>query len=138
LKGYYAVDSGALIELCLNSPSGKKIRDALKNGDITVYTHELALTELIYILCRKIGWDKAKNTVDSLLLSGYLNIQEVSKLVESASKIKCERPIALSDCFTLALAQEKKLKALFGNRENELIKEIKHKPFEIEIEFLNE
>jgi hypothetical protein len=78
----------------------------------------------------------SKNTVDSLLLSGFLNIQEASKLMESASRIKCERPITLSDCFTLALAKEKKLKALFATRENELVKEMERKTFEVEIEFL--
>ena len=132
----YAIDTGALIELCTHSIMGDRLRDILKNGEIIAYTHEIALTELSYILCRKIGWENAKRAVDSLLLSGYINIYDVSNLIEETSKIKCERPIALSDCLTLALAKEMKAKALFATRENEILREMNRKPFETEIEFL--
>jgi predicted nucleic acid-binding protein len=65
--GYYAIDSGALLELCLNSDSGNRLRDALKKGDITAFTHEIAWIEVSYVLCRKVGWE----TVKTLLTPSY-------------------------------------------------------------------
>lgn len=138
LKGYYALDASALIELCLDSNVGEVLRDALISENIIAYTHELAIIEVFYVLCRKAGLENAKTSVDSLLISGYLNVENISEISEAASKIKCVRSIAISDCLTLALAKEKSSNALFAKREVELIRELEKEPFDVNIEFISD
>jgi len=138
LKGYYALDGGALIELCLDTRAGETLRDALKTGEAIAYTHELAITEALYILCRRVGWQKAKRSVDSFLLSGYLIVETTSALIERASSLKCERPIAVSDCYTLALAISNGVSALFADRESELVREMVRQPLGVDVEFISD
>jgi hypothetical protein len=58
-------------------------------------------------MCRKAGLEKCKTNVDLLLLSGYLNFENISEISEAASKIKCVRSNAISGCLTLAPPKEK-------------------------------
>lgn len=138
MKGYYALDGSALIELCLDTSAGEVLRDALKTGEAIAYTHELAITEALYTLCRRVGWQKAKRSVDSFLLSGYLIVETTSALTERASMLKCERPVAISDCFTLALAISKDISALFADRESELVREMERRPLGVDVEFISD
>lgn len=138
MKGYYALDGGALIELCLDTRAGEVLRDALKTGEAIAYTHELAITEALYILCRRVGWDEAKRSVDSFLLSGYLIVETISALTKGASRLKCERPVAISDCFTLALAVSKGISALFADRESELVREMERRSLGVDVEFISD
>jgi predicted nucleic acid-binding protein len=73
---------------------------------VEAWTTELALTELRYILCRKLGWSESSKRVNKLLASGYFKVEDTMKLVNEASKLKCCRAVSLPDCFTVALAQE--------------------------------
>jgi predicted nucleic acid-binding protein len=138
LRGYYALDGGALIELCLETSAGEMLRGALKSGKVVAYTHDMAVVEALYILCRKVGWEEAKRSVDSLLLSGFLNVEAMSGLSEEASKIKCKKPIAVSDCLTLALAIRKGMTALFADREAELLRQMEREPLGVDVEFISD
>jgi predicted nucleic acid-binding protein len=137
LKGKLAVDASALIELVYCEALGQKLKQALKNDSVEAWTTELALTELRYILCRKLGWSESSKRVNKLLESGYFKVEDTMKLINEASKLKCCRAVSLPDCFTIALAQEINGNALFARKEQDLTAEMHRKPFDINVLFLD-
>ena len=136
LKGKLAIDTSALIELLYSSVSGQSLKEALISDLVEAWTTELAVTELRYILCRKLGLRESSEKVNKLLASGYMRVEDTLKLINEASKIKCKRAISLPDCFTLALAHEITGNALFARKEQDLTAEMQKKPFYVTILFL--
>ncbi len=138
LKGKLAIDTSALIELVYCDAPGQKLKEALKSDLVEAWTTELAIAELRYILCRKLGWRESSEKVNKLLASGYIKVEDTLKLIDEASKIKCRRAISLPDCFTLALAHEITGNALFARKEQDLTAEMQRKPFDVRILFLED
>ena len=138
LKGKLAIDASALIELVYSEAPGHKLREALEMDLAEAWTTELAIAELRYILCRKLGWRESNQRVNKLLASGYIRVEDTLALTTEASKIKCGRAISLPDCFTLALAQKIAGRALFARKEQDLTNEMQRKPFDMEILFLED
>jgi predicted nucleic acid-binding protein len=138
LKGKLAIDASALIELIYCEALGQKLKKALEDDQIEAWTTELALTELRYILCRKLGWSESSKRVENLQASGYFKVEDTLKLMNEAAKLKCCRAVSLPDCFTIALAQEIGGVALFGRKEQDLTIEMGRKPFEINVLFLDD
>ena len=134
-KGYLALDGSILIALAVGEKGIDEIAKSLLNEDAFGLTHELAVSELLYILCRKVSYNVAKNKLNALKASGFIKIIPISDLIEKASKLKCERHIALADCYTLALAEEFDGKAVFAKAENEIINAIKRSPFNVDVLF---
>jgi predicted nucleic acid-binding protein len=137
LKGKLAVDASALIELVYSDTLGQKLKQALENDLVEAWTTELALTELRYILCRKIGWSESNRRVNKLIESGYLKVEETQKIMNDAAKLKCCRAISLPDCFIIALAKKIDGNALFARKEQELITELQKNPFDVKMLFLD-
>jgi len=133
----YALDGSILIALAVNEdPKITDLRDKILNDEIIAYTTEIGITEMIYILCRKINFETALQKYIDLTKSGYIKIISTSELITEAAKYKCTRKISIADSYTLALAKTYKCKALFAYPEKELKTEINKKPFDIQIEFL--
>lgn len=76
--------------------------------------------------------------MEKLLASGYLHVEDISDLIETASNYKCERAISLPDCFTLSLGRQGPLPVLFAGRERELTTEMERRPLNLEILFLED
>ncbi len=138
LKGKLVIDTSALIELIYCDKLGQKLKKALETNMVEAYTTELAITELRYVLCRKLGWQQSKQRVDKLLASGYFTVGDTSQLINEAAKIKCQRAISLPDCFILALANKIAGNALFARQEQELADEMVKKSFGSTLLFLEE
>lgn len=138
LRGAYALDAGVLIELVYGTQEGKILKTAMLDESLHANTHQLAITELRYVLCRNIGKEKAEARVEKLLASGYLPVHSISELVETAANYKCRRAISLPDCFSLSLGKERSLPVLFAHRETELHTEMKKDPFQLQILFLED
>jgi predicted nucleic acid-binding protein len=138
LKGAYATDTSTLIELVYGTPIGERLLNAMLEETIEIITHELAIAELRYILCRNVGKEKAKARVEKLLASGYIVVEDISELIETAADYKCDRAISLPDCFTLSLGKERSLPVLFAWKEKELTTEMERKPFDLDILFLKD
>jgi len=138
LKGKLAVDTSALIELIYCEKPALKFKKALENDLVEAWTTELAIAELRYVLCRKLGWQESEERVNNLLASGYIKVEDTLKLINQAAKTKCRRAISLPDCFTLALAHHIAGNALFAKPEEDLTKEMRKEPFEVKILFLSE
>ena len=138
LKGKLAIDASALIELIFCEAMGQKLKKALEDDLIEAWTTELALTELKYILCRKIGWEESNKRVNNLVASGYFKIEDTMKLMNETAKLKCCRSVSLPDCFTIALAEQISGSALFARKEQDLTIEMKRKPFDVDLFFLED
>ena len=55
LKGKLAIDTSALIELIYCEAPGQKLKTTLESDLVEAWTTELAVAELKYVLCRKLG-----------------------------------------------------------------------------------
>ena len=138
LKGKLAIDTSALIELIYCEAPGQNLKNVLESDVVEAWTSEIAIAELRYVLCRKLGWRESNERVNKLLASGYLKVEDTLTLINEASKTKCTRAISLPDCFTIALAQKIEGNALFARKEQDLIKEMQKKPFDVKILFLED
>lgn len=138
LSGRLVLDGSALVDAVFSSPSGVRLVEVLEKELVIAYTTELGIAELRYVVCRKLGLKESKERVDKLLASGYVQVEDVSGLIEDTARLKCERAISLADCFCLALARKNGCGALFARRESDLIKEMRKKPFDVEVLFLED
>ncbi len=132
----FVLDAGVLIGLALNEASAAE----LSRGIIKRHGHyactEIALCELNYILCRNSTWKQAWEKTQNLIHSSAVAIVPSKALWMEASKIKCDVPIALSDCFSIVAARIFKGKAIFARREKEIVDAIRKKQLLDRIEFL--
>jgi len=136
LNDIFALDGGILIGLALGEKEFNSLKDHLIKEEVIGLTHELALTELLYIICRKATLNIALEKLRYLKLSRFIEIIPTSELIEEASQIKCRRSIALPDCFTLALAKIYNGTAIFTKLEKEIKREIEREAFKVDIVFL--
>ncbi len=121
LKGSLVFDTGILLSLIAGKY--KEIFDKIENDEIKPIINKVSLIETYYVLCRKIGEEKAKEVIDHLIDSHYFNVVEINeKIIEEAGKCKCKYSISLADCITIATAKVKGVKALF--REEEELKDL--------------
>jgi len=134
----YSFDSGVLIEMLLGTAVGELMSGSLLSDSISAYTCHFNLTEAEYILCRSVGRELARSKVENLVRSNYINLTEAGRLYASAAEIKCERALALGDCYTIANGKVTDSVALFAFPEEELNREMKRKPFDVEIRFIGD
>ncbi len=130
-------DGGAMIELLLSGDKSELYKN-IADEKIIPSTTTLAIIETDYILCRKLGRDKAFKKTDNLLSSNYFEVFSLDSFLRDISTLKCFNPIALPDCATIALAIKNNIPALFARKESELIAQLDEKKFETEIYFLED
>lgn len=125
-----ALDTGVLIEylsLDKEKPKEKKflkhLEELLLETDKyrILYIPSIVKSELLYITCRLKGWEEAKTTIDDFLTNFV--ILRVPDLDEIAARIKCKIPVALADCYTLAIGKFLSTPTYFI-RETELSKKV--------------
>jgi predicted nucleic acid-binding protein len=124
--------------MLLGTGVGRMISDSLLSGSITAYTCHFNLCEAEYVLCRMLGRRQARSKVENLVRSNYINLTDAAKLYAKAAEIKCERALALGDCYTIANAKVTNSAALFALREEELKREMERKPFDVQIKFIED
>jgi len=110
LKSQAVVDTGILIEylsLDLTKSTDKQHKnyfdqEIYKNQKYSVLLVSfLTRSELLYIQCRKKGWELAKSTTDAIL--EHFTVIRSTELDEIAPLLKCQLGISLVDCFNLAI-----------------------------------
>lgn len=111
------VDTGALLAT-LDGTSDKLLRAASANA---LYMTPVNFSELLYVLCRRLGAERATSIARSLLRSGVLHVVSPPGVHARAALCKCRHSIALADCYSVALAQTLGMRAVF-HREKELEK----------------
>lgn len=137
LKGVLVLDAGVLIELVLSSARSAGLFSAMLEGRVIAKTAELSVTEMRYILCRKLGKRESEERVEKLLKSGYVDVVDVP-LGELASEYKCRRAISLSDCYSISLAKALSVPVVFAVKEEELLREAKREASDVELLFLED
>jgi predicted nucleic acid-binding protein len=138
LEGDCVFDASVLVDLIFSTKRGLYLRKKLVNESVNGYASEIALVELKYVLCRKTGWKKAKEVTDNLIDSGYIIVKDLTPILDLIARYKCERKISLGDCSTIALSKYLSTPALFSKREEDLIRELTEKLFDIELLFLED
>jgi len=131
-----ALDGGVLIALAVDDPAARRLKEEILGEETLAFCSELAVVEMEYVLCRRLGWAIAEEKRRYLLESKVVDVIETGALMNEAAKVKCERALSLPDCFTLALAKIFDGKAFFVKKEEEMEKEIKRRSLDVEIEFL--
>lgn len=79
-----------------------------------------------------------RKKINSILRSQVLKICSTTELAIETGRIKCERAISLADCGCIATAKLTRAKAVFARKEEELLREMERRPFDVEIVFLKE
>jgi len=92
--------------------------------------------ETEYIVCRKVGHDKARESVKALVESGFLMIDDNPLVHQTAANIKCQRSISVVDCYTFAVAEVTSSVPVFASEEAEIVREMKKKRFDTQPVFL--
>lgn len=73
-----------------------------QESKITLYGHNLIKSELYYIACREKGINEAEVVLKKL--RSIMNTISDTWLFKKAANIKCNYPIAISDCYSISLA----------------------------------
>ncbi|NVM36539.1 MAG: hypothetical protein HWN81_13160 [Candidatus Lokiarchaeota archaeon] len=122
------IDTGIYIEYFKQGETELKkiLREHLfsENSEITIKGHYLIKAEIFYIMCRKIGKDKAENIIKDI--EEYINFISGEFLYQIAGKIKCKYPIAICDCFSISLGISQDC-PIFFLKERELSEEVINK-----------
>ncbi|MBD3228188.1 MAG: PIN domain-containing protein [Candidatus Lokiarchaeota archaeon] len=134
-----SLDSSIILSYYLGEGLGEIVKELLfQDTDREFYMSLNSLTEIFYILCRRLGFNIANNKIDTLLKINAIQIISSTNLVSLAGKYKCERAISLSDCFVIGLAKYSGSIALFAKREKEINRELINNPFNVQILFLED
>ena len=126
----YALDGSFLIHHHYKGDG--TTNDILKAGLLNL----VALSEALYVICRKEGVATALNSVKEI--SKAVKIVPSERIAPMAGQFKCKYPISLADCWVLATSKVFKVPALFAFKEKELLAHIDAIRIETEVKFLDE
>ena len=131
------VDTGILIELLEDSDLGKVFyQKVLEKPQVqNIYISPLTDTELKYIFCRRNGYEEAKELV-SEFLKDFIICSE-SKLRDEAFRLKCNLPISVADCYSLAVGRVFNI-PVYMIKEKEIEKVIDKLLSMVKVIFINE
>jgi len=130
------LDAGVLLALALGEPSAENLAKEMPSEEGHYGCTELALTELTYILCRKLDWKSAWEETKNLIRSSVVRIIPTGIVWEEAAKIKCSVPISLPDCFTIGASRVLDGVPVFARREAEIANAMKTGLLTDDVQFL--
>ncbi len=132
------LDGSVLIGLALGEKQFNELKEAIIQGLVHPITHELAIIEMLYILCRRKSMELARRKYEFLKSSGFIEIIPTTELIEDVGMVKCKRRLAIADCFTISLAIKLDAVAVFAKLEKELKLELTKEPFQCDFFFILE
>jgi predicted nucleic acid-binding protein len=138
LSGSTVFDTGVLIELALDSPLSRGVRESVQVGSVQPITGEMNVAELRYVLCKKTGAEQAALSVGYLRRASQVRILPSSSFLDAASEIKCARRLSMVDCVTISIGESLGVPVLFAKRERELSLEMQRSPFKTRLLFLED
>lgn len=133
---FAVLDSGAIAERFNLSgrlnPQAQTVFKALDRGQLSAIVPPTVLSEVYYVLRRvydKVAVrDPQKTATDAceyIYSHPHIEIAEMHlPVLMDAGEIKHEYGIALTDCYVLAFSRNRKCKALFRHREEEMRKNL--------------
>lgn len=123
----FILDSWAILSFLHKEKSHKKIKEFLafaSKGKVHLFVSIVNLVEVYYKLIRKVGRDEAIKTVCSLQKIPIETVSATDDLVFKMAEVKADYPIALADCFAIAVALDKKAPILTGDPEFKKVEEL--------------
>jgi len=118
LPGELSIDSGIVLAYYLGEKLGALVRTEIFEPEgKSLYHNRVCIAELFYVLCRRRGQKVAADYTRSYLSAGYS---------------------ALADCYVIAVAKLQEASAVFARHETDLDREIKRKPFDVPILFMED
>ncbi|MHA1491883.1 MAG: PIN domain-containing protein [Promethearchaeota archaeon] len=132
-----AIDTSVLIEFFEETELGKLFQkkviedEKIKKFFISPIVH----TEILYIFCRKLGFEKAKEIINDFLQP--FDVYKESLLREGAANFKCQYAISIADCYSLSLAITLRI-PLYMKREAEIDEAMKKYDIPVEIKFIDD
>jgi predicted nucleic acid-binding protein len=113
------IDTGIVVEYLEGSPAGKKIKEIVFGNEfvVSILATPVLAIEVYYLLRRKSSKNFAVTMIQKL--EDILTFVPLNGYLIHCGEIKALTAFALSDCYTLGLAEYMNLKALF-KREKEI------------------
>ncbi len=118
----FVLDSCLLLAFLRKEKNWKEIKKFLEKAqqnEINIFISWMNLSEVYYKVYRKQGQSKANKTLAIIKSLPIEIILPEEETFLKAGKFKGEHPIAFVDCFTAALAEEKRAKIITGDPEFE-------------------
>ena len=139
LPGELSIDSGIVLAYYLGEKLGALVRtEIFESEGKSLYHSRVCIAEFFYVLCRRRGQKIAADYTRSYLSAGYSALADSELVDMTAGTYKCERAISLADCYVIAVAKLQEASALFARHQTDLDREIKRKPFDVPILFIED
>ena len=123
---HYVLDTFAIIAHFEAEVGGEKVKDLLKqseDGDIFLAMSLINIGEMVYMLKRHQGLDKAQAALDDLRSFPITFYEATEERILAAAWLKAEYPISYAYAFAAALAQELGASLVTGDLEFKKIKQ---------------
>lgn len=132
LSGRIAVDTGLFVDFFTKGPLIDYVaQEIIGNDSISeIFVHDYLIAELYYIICRQKGNNRAREVIEELL--GFVTVVSSENIRLIAGTLKCERNLALADCFSCGIAKKYDIPVFF-REETEIKDELAKKPFDFTI-----
>lgn len=138
LRGSVTLDTSAIIEYLMGTELGRIIKDFFETlkSEEKVHCSLYSISEMFYVLCRLKGVEQAVEKINAFLSSQVVEVNNTEEMALEAGKLKCERALSIGDCSCIATAKITGSRAVFAQREKELTNEMKRKPLDVGLLFL--
>ena len=134
-----SIDSGVILAYYLGEDLGRMAQEYIFEAEgKNIFHSKLCIAELFYVICRRRGSKIANEYTRSYLNAEYSRLANSDAVDIAAGAYKCERTISLADCYVIATAKLQHATAVFARHENDLDEEIRRKPFDVSILFLED
>ncbi len=97
------LDTGVLLDVL--DGKNENLYNKIVHNSVDAYISRMSLTELSYVVYRKIGVESGRRVVDDLLASNLLKIVSHEGVHDLAAELKCRYSISIGDCYSLGLAK---------------------------------
>lgn len=105
------LDTGVLLDVL--DGNNEIMYDKLVQNSVEAYISRISLTELTYVVCRKIGGESGRSVINDLLASNLVKILSHEEVHKLAAEFKCRYSISIGDCYSLGLAKLMSLPVYF-------------------------
>lgn len=134
------LDTSAIIEYLMGTKLGSIVKEYFETLKLEekVYCSLYSISEIFYVLCRLKCLEYAVDKINTMLSSRVIEINNTEEMALKTGRLKCKRAISIGDCSCIVTAKITRSRAVFAQREKELVNAMKRKPFNVEILFLAE
>lgn len=108
-KKVFILDSYAILAYFQAEQGGETVRDILKKaqaGEASTLLSVINLGEIYYIVCRKLGAERARAVIEDISQLPVDLIEAGKARALAAAEIKAQYPLSYADAFAVAAAME--------------------------------